>query len=370
MTRYIQTFGFDSETGAVDRRTSHLSSHAKILLKQTRLARSHLVVPDSGGTGGYGGRHTTTASATSCRRRQLQFFGFLKEGVVVATRNRGLFLPLAALHATRSTAFFLASRTLSFRLFATTVDLEAYDVADDKLLFALLGKFLSGRWCLLHAGVACVVAHVTLGLAIDVATVSAAVASCSGEGHNNTLSSLLGKVRRSNLRGPMVTVAFGRIVGWALVGVVLLVMPAVYLSPGMALLVLLFQFIAFLFTLFYDAVWSAAVVVSVAEPGLRATAVVRRARGLMRGGRRLAQATLYSLVAWALEKAVWRMHSAVTMAHGSSIATALFPLDGVIVYLLLGALKVLCAATVTAYYFDCRRTEEEKAGRPRRMKRP
>ncbi|KAG2586141.1 hypothetical protein PVAP13_5NG101300 [Panicum virgatum] len=278
------------------------------------------------------------------------FFGYLKEGVVVATRNRGLFLPLAALHATRSMAFLIARRTLYSWFIAAAADLEA-------------GELLPGRRCLLQAGAACVVAHVALGLAIDVATVFAAVASCSGESpHNTTLSSLLRELVRSNLRGPVVTSVFGSITGWASVGVTWLVIPAGFLSPGMALLVLIFELTAFLFFFYYDAVLSAAVVVSAAEPGLRGAAAVRRARRLVRGGRKLAQAALYSLVVFALEKAIWRTHS-VTMArlpHGSSIATALFPVDGVIVYLLLGALKVLRTTTITAYYFDCRRTD--KAG--------
>ena len=45
--------------------------------------------------------------------------------------------------------------------------------------FALLDKFLAGRWWFLSAGAACVVANVALGLAIQAATASAAVASCS-----------------------------------------------------------------------------------------------------------------------------------------------------------------------------------------------
>ncbi|CAO2161592.1 unnamed protein product [Urochloa humidicola] len=84
---------------------------------------------------------------------QQGFFAFLKDGVVITTRNCGLFLPLAALHAARSTAH-LAAKTLAFRSFAAAVDLEAYD--DDGALFlGLLVMYLASRWrLLLPAGVA------------------------------------------------------------------------------------------------------------------------------------------------------------------------------------------------------------------------
>jgi hypothetical protein len=71
----------------------------------------------------------------------------------------------------------------------------------------------------------------------------------------------------------------------------------------------------------------------------------------MRSGRKLAQAALYSLVAWTLDKVVWKMH-AVWMQSGVLLATALPPfppLGAVVVYLLCSWLKVLCMATITAY---------------------
>ncbi|CAL4959012.1 unnamed protein product [Urochloa decumbens] len=301
------------------------------------------------------------------------FFGFLKDGVVMVTRNRSLFLPLAALHAARSTAH-LAAKTLAFRSFAAAVDLEAYDdgggAVDGAQFIGLVFKYLAGRWrLLLPAGAAYLAAHATLGLAIDAAIAAAAASSSrSGEGQDTTLASVLGKVK-GNLVGPMATAAFGRIVEWGLVGVgLLLAIPAaVYMDTAIALLALLFQIVAFLFALLYSgAVCEVAVVVAAAEPGLRGAGAAGRARRLMRGGRKLAQAALYSLVSWALKKAIWKVHAAAVARlpdSGLLSTTALFPVHGVVVYLLLGALKVLRTATVTAYYLDCRRTEEEdKAG--------
>ncbi|CAL4952405.1 unnamed protein product [Urochloa decumbens] len=297
------------------------------------MAAQPLPAPPRGAAGGGGGG----------------FFGFLKDGVVMVTRNRSLFLPLAALHAARSTAH-LAAKTLAFRSFAAA--------------------YLAGRWrLLLPAGAAYLAAHATLGLAIDAAIAAAAASSSrSGEGQDTTLASVPGKVK-GNLVGPMATAAFGRIVEWGLVGVgMLLAIPAaVYMDTAIALLALLFQIVAFLFALLYSgAVCEVAVVVAAAEPGLRGAGAAGRARRLMRGARKLAQAALYSLVSWALKKAIWKAHAAAVARlpdSGLLSTTALFPVHGVVVYLLLGALKVLRTATVTAYYLDCRRTkEEDKAG--------
>lgn len=302
------------------------------------------------------------------------FFGFLKDGVLVTTRNRSLFLPLAALHAARSLAL-LAARILAIRYLGPTLGLKAD--GDDGFFSALLDKFLDGRWWLLPVGVAYLVADVAnmvLGQAIQVAMVCAAVASCSaasiegGPGRTTlTLASLLGEVRR-NLSRYMETDVFVQVVGLAsafagmLVLVAVLTAAAAYLHvgplPGELVYFLLHLIATPVILIYYSIAREVAVVVSVAEPGLRAGGAFRRARQLTRGAKKVAQATLHALLSRALNKAVWKMY-AVTMAR---VPAAPFWLDAVVVYMLVGAVDVLYMATVTAYYFDCKRTEEEKAG--------
>lgn len=95
------------------------------------------------------------------------FFAFLKDGVLVTTRNRGLFLRLAALHAARWLAW-LAVRFLAYWYLGRTLGLKAN--GEDRLpLSTLLDKL----WWLLAAGAAYLVVKVAimvLGLAIQLAT--------------------------------------------------------------------------------------------------------------------------------------------------------------------------------------------------------
>lgn len=124
------------------------------------------------------------------------------------------------------------------------------------------------------------------------------------------------------------------------------------------------HFTATLVVSIYDyATRQVAVVVSVAEPGLRDGGGLRRARRLTRGAKKAAQATLHVLLSWALDKAVWKMYEVAVARVPDSIADAAAPfwLGAVLVYLLVGAVEVLYRATVTAYYFDCKRTEEKTA---------
>ncbi|KAL6627092.1 hypothetical protein ACP70R_030818 [Stipagrostis hirtigluma subsp. patula] len=301
---------------------------------------------------------TAAQSPSPPPRPREGFFTFLKRGVLIPTRNRGLFLPLAALYATRSTAFLLV-RTLTCWSFAATVDGDA-----SVRFFTQLGRFLADCPWLLPAGAVYLAAHVALGLAIEVAVACAAVASCSGERH--TLHSLLmGKVK-GNLRGPMVTIVSGDIRGWAyyLGAAAASTVLAAFLSAlsvGAGLLALILMFLGlFFFVMYFPVVCAVAVVASVAEPGRRGGGALERARRLMRGKK--GQAVLYTAVAWALEQAVWKTHALAMASMPQSVAAAMVRPDAVVVYLFLGVLKVFCTATVTAYYFECRATEEEKAG--------
>jgi len=177
---------------------------------------------------------------------------------------------------------------------------------------------------------------------------------------------LLGEVRR-NLSGYMETAVFVQVVGLASAVACMLVLLAVLAAadaymgvgpiPGELVYFLLHLIATPVVFIYYSVAREVAVVVSVAEPGLRAGGALRRARRLTRGAKKVAQATLHTILSWALNTAVWKMY-AVAMAR---VPAAPFWLDAIVVYMLVGAVEVLYMATVTAYYFDCKRTEEEKA---------
>ena len=86
------------------------------------------------------------------------------------------------------------------------------------------------------------------------------------------------------------------------------------------------HFTATLVVSIYDyATRQVAVVVSVAEPGLRDGGGLRRARRLTRGAKKAAQATLHVLLSWALDKAVWKMYEVAVARVPDSIADAAAP---------------------------------------------
>ncbi|GJN30385.1 hypothetical protein PR202_gb18688 [Eleusine coracana subsp. coracana] len=178
----------------------------------------------------------------------------------------------------------------------------------------LLGEFLSGRrrrW-LPHAGAAYLVAHAALGLAIKIVTVHAAVASFSGERHHS-LPSLLRKAF-GNFRGPVATVAFRGAV--LLMGIV--------------------------------SWWPAS------RRWRSLGGAVGRAWRLVMRVKKMAQGALYATVAWALDKAVWKVYAAIAPSLPQNATIAVISLVVFVLHSLLGALHVFCVSAITAYFFEGR----------------
>ncbi|KAL6850155.1 hypothetical protein ACP4OV_020782 [Aristida adscensionis] len=280
------------------------------------------------------------------------FFAFLKHGVLVPARNCRLFVPLVALHAARSVSWLLVDKL------ALTVGLvpaigDVYDVDDGKLFFSQLGELLAGRPCVLPAGAAYLAMH------------------------RHTPRSLLRKVR-GNLRGPAVTVVAGWAAAYAYVAAVAgafvsSVLAGVFLDAllpytmnGVAVLavplaVLVVLLGALVYTFYLPVLLDVAVVASVAEPGRRGAAALRRAWRLMRGTKRVAQAVVYTVVTGAMDKKIGKM-ARVTMAWllKTGAPKAVMWSAPVLFYLAFAALNACCMVAVSAYYLECRRVEEDK----------
>jgi hypothetical protein len=289
------------------------------------------------------------------------FFSFLKHGVLLPARHRGLFLPLLALTATLAAGLLLAN-SLAVQPLAAAVLLDANALsrahpagAAYPGLVRTLKRDL--RRLLLDVG-ACLLAAVVAGSAIKIATVYAAVAAFSGA-ERPTVSSVV-RTARGNLLGPALTVAFGYFleVACAAAIVALAVLMVYLLDYSLLLLFLdaLLVLLASLFLVYLTVVCAVAVVVSAAEPERRGAAAVARAWRLME--RKNAQAALYLVATCALGAAVspvytlalrWWRHSA-----WSGVAA------GVGYVVLLGAVEVFSVAAVTAYYFECRESKEEE----------
>lgn len=127
-------------------------------------------------------------------------FTFFKHGALLPARNRGLFLPVALSVVTSRLVLLFVDYLL---------EAAAALVGDNANVHAELAV-VDGTIKIITVSVSAAVAVVDG--AIQIIIVSAAVASYTGERH--TLVSILGKVK-SNLWGPLVTVAFGFVLQFA-----------------------------------------------------------------------------------------------------------------------------------------------------------
>lgn len=291
------------------------------------------------------------------------FFSFLKHGVLLPARHRGLFLPLLALTAALAAGLLLAN-SLAVQPLAAAVLLDANAISrahPASAAYPGLVRTLKSdlRRLLLDVG-ACLLAALVLGSAIKIATVFAAVAAFSGSGTERpTVSSVLGSAR-GNLSGPVLTIAFGYLLevvcAAAIVALALLTVYLLEYSVLLLFLDALLVLLASLFLVYLTVVCAVAVVVSAAEPGRRGPGAVSRAWRLME--RKNAQAALYVVATCALGAAVSPVYTLALRwwpkSAGSGVAA------GVAYVVLLGAVEVFSVAAVTAYYFECRESKEEE----------
>ncbi|XP_040382673.1 uncharacterized protein LOC102719036 [Oryza brachyantha] len=295
------------------------------------------------------------------------FFSFLKHGVLVPARGRGIFLPLLALTAALAGALLLAnSLAVQPRAVDVLLDADALSRADPASAAypKLVRRFRHDLRSLLVDAASCVAAAVVAGSAIKIATVFAAVAafSVSGDGDGGgerraTVSGFLAAAK-GNLWGPVVTIAFGYILEVvcvaAIVAMAMLMVPLLEYSLLLLFLDAMAVLLAALFLVYLTVVCAVALAVSAAEPGKRGAGAVSRAWRLMSG--KNAQAVVYVVATFALAAAVSPVYTlALRWWPRSAPAGAA---AGVAYVLLLGAVEVFSVAAVTAYYFECRESKQ------------
>jgi hypothetical protein len=298
-------------------------------------------------------------AATTAQQRA-SVFTFLKHGILLPASRCGLFLQLVAVSAVLSTALHHFKSHALQPLSPAAANLWANfcrRYVEAEALATLAENFLADQGWLLLLGAAYFVSDIALAFAIQIATVSAAVATFSGERH--TFLPFLRKAK-GNATGPFVTVALGCLLKAAFGGAIILYYAAVFShqhSPRVLSRHAILGIIAVLFYLFLDVVCAVAVVASVAEPELRVrgTGAMGRAWLLVWDGE--VQAALYVTGTLLVGRAV---------SEVCILAVALLPRTAATViayYLLLRAAQVFSAAAVTAYYFECskRNVEDPKA---------
>lgn len=291
------------------------------------------------------------------------FFSFLKHGVLVPARGRGVFLPLLALTAALAGALLLAnSLAVQPRAVAALLDADALSRADPASAAypKLVRRFRDDLRGLLVDAAACVAAAVVAGSAIKIATVFGAVAAFSpagGEDRRATVSGLIGAAR-GNVWGPVLTIAFGYVLevvcAAAIVAMAMLVVPLLEYSLLLLFLDAMAVLLASLFLVYLTVVCAVALAVSAAEPGRRGAGAVSRAWRLMSG--KNAQAVLYVVATFALAAAVSPVYTLALRWWPRSAPAGIAA--GVAYVLLLGAVEVFSVAAVTAYYFECREMKQ------------
>ncbi|KAJ1288180.1 hypothetical protein BS78_02G070900 [Paspalum vaginatum] len=296
------------------------------------------------------------------------FFNFLKEGLLLPTRNPRLFAALFAI-IVASTSVLLLGNDLAVQHLTDEIhhDVEALNSTNPSTqtqeYLHLLQEIRHDARELLLTGAAYLLLSIVVGYAIRVVVLFAAVRTYSSETH--TFGSLLSEVRR-HLKGPLLTLAF--VIALQTVYVALLAAIAIfsyslkfiqnqYLMLFFALLLLLIIVSLSIFLVYFSILCSVAIVVAVAEPGCQGAGAVGRARRLMKG--KLRRAILLIAVTCVLSVAMYPVHSHAKRRVESNMASGW--LLGFVYTVLMAAVQLFTDCAMTAFYYECKASTEASA---------
>ncbi|KAL6600519.1 hypothetical protein ACP70R_045319 [Stipagrostis hirtigluma subsp. patula] len=283
------------------------------------------------------------------------FFNFLKEGVLLPSRNRSLFAAVfVVIVATTSLLLFandLAIQPLADEVLADVKALNSTNPSSPDFSH-LVQEIQDDTRDLLLAGAAYLLGAVVVGSAVRIVVLFAAVTTYSGELH--TFGSLLGKAR-AQLKGPVLTLAFVYVVEIAYVAL-LTAMAAliVYLAMKgytvMLLVVYLPLLAGIVFMVYFAFVCNLGVVVAVAEPGCHGAGAVRRAWRLARGKRR--RAVVFVAVTGLLAAAFSPVHTLARACAVGNVASGL--LLELVYTALMAAVELFGLCAFAAFYYECK----------------
>ncbi|KAF8740069.1 hypothetical protein HU200_013829 [Digitaria exilis] len=299
------------------------------------------------------GKSSTTTPSTS-------FFKILKDGALLPARNRSLFMVVFALAVAYTSLLLLINDlaikpraddvlrdVMAFRVTNGTTEAIAPDERDH--LLQSLGK---DTWRLVWASAAYLLLDVTVGNAVWIVALFAAVATFAGETSSCSFAALLGKARAQQLKGTVLTVAFVYGLQVAYVVLLLSAMAALLVHlfvkgpTGLLLLGFLLLFSAAVFLVYFVFLCALSVVVAVAEPGGMAP---------VRGRRR--RAVLFVAMVGALSFACYRAH-ALARTRGAVGSTALGMLLGFLYAVAVAGVELFAVCAITAFYYECKESSD------------
>ncbi|XP_037449390.1 uncharacterized protein LOC119318944 [Triticum dicoccoides] len=301
------------------------------------------------------------------------FFNFLKEGLLLPTRNRRLFLALYAVVAA-STALLLLGSDLTIQPLANEIQLDAKALNSTDPgspdFAKLVQEIQDDTRELLLVGAGYLLLSVVVTSAVRIVLLFAAVSTYSSEEQpaTFTLGALLGKAK-AQLKGPLLTLAFVYVleivcivllafVG-ALLGGVLMVTLRKYFMVLLLASGLLFGAAA-VFLVYFSFLCSFSVVVAVAEPGCHGAAALGRAWRLAKGKRR--QVVLYVAVTGALAAILSPVHTLATTCAGDDDSVALGLLLGFVYAALMALVQLFAVCAMTAFYYERKEDSDNQLG--------
>ncbi|CAL4950694.1 unnamed protein product [Urochloa decumbens] len=293
----------------------------------------------------------------------------LKAGALLPARNRSLFVAVFAL-AVAYTSLLQLINDLTVQPHA---DKLLHDVAFNNSgtggrttrspdeYAQLLQGLEKDAWDLARPGAAYLLLDATVGSAVWIVALLAAVATCSGSG-GKALS--FGKATAAQLMGAALTVAFAYAVEIAYAAVLLAVaaalVPHILANKGGSLLLimgcLLLSAFAFALLVYFTSLCVLGVVVAAAEPGRRGAGAVARAWRLLEGRKRRFLQVL--AVFAALTSACSKVH-ALARKHTLSIP-ALQLLWGFLHAVAVAVVKLFAVCTITVFYYQCKLPSEDE----------
>ncbi|KAM0885714.1 hypothetical protein ACQ4PT_030131 [Festuca glaucescens] len=273
------------------------------------------------------------------------FFSFLREGLLLPSRNWSLFTSVCALILASTKLIELAVHPLADE---TKLDFKALNTTEAgspdfaKLLQDLL---LTGAGYNLFS----FVVHST----VRVVVLFAAAFTYPGQERTiTTFGALLGQAK-AQIKGPLLTLAFVYVLETlsfvpltAISSLLGLLEAKQYLVT--LLLASLLGFAAVVCLEYFSFLCSFSVVVAVAEPGCYGTAALCKAWRLANGNKR--QVVLYLAVTGVLSAVVWPVH---TLARSNNSVT-LGLLLGFVYELLLALVQLFSDCAITAFYYERR----------------
>ncbi|KAF8724090.1 hypothetical protein HU200_021103 [Digitaria exilis] len=283
------------------------------------------------------------------------FFKILKDGALLPTRNRRLFMAVFVLLVAYTSLLLLVDNlAIQPREDEVFHNVMAFSNGTDAIspdeLDLLLQDLRKHTWMLLWDGAAYLLLDVTIGSAVLIIALFAAVATYAGE-TSCSFAAVLGKAR-AQLKGTALTVAF--VYGITYTVLILSIVAAVLLDLDLNLLFVKVPtrllLLGWLLVEYFVFICELSVVVAVAEPGRHGTNAVGRAWRLLRGRR--IRAVLFVAMTSTLTFVCNRAYGlAKTRAVGCPVSVVLL---GFMYAITMAAVELFAVCAITAFYYECK----------------